>query len=172
MPLPMSLSYQTRWAVLDGNLEQLLNTTTFWRPAWLASSGIQVKGLALGQVPPVITGVTAYKAEEGTIADRMMLDFNFSWSSKLHGKYVGRGFHWLPMKKNILLLDVHRTAFSSPPATARMDVQVLPTNMKFPILGSVASFLTRRSIVKVQRRRGGLFEGDLVSVTERFLAKD
>ena len=41
-----------------------------------------------------------------------------------------------------------------------MDVQVLPSSMKFPILGSVASFLTRRSIVKVRAgTSGGLFFG-------------
>lgn len=74
-----------KWAVLEGNLQHLLNSTTFWRPAWLASSGITVQGLSLGHVPPVITGVTAYKREENTLSDRVMLDFNFSWSSKMNG---------------------------------------------------------------------------------------
>ena len=40
---------------------------------------------------------------------------------------------------------------------ARMDVQVLPSSMKFPVLGSVASFLTRRSIVKVRALASGDF---------------
>lgn len=78
----------TKWAVLDGNLEPLLNGTTFWRPAWLASSGISVKGLALGNQPPVITGVRAYARDEDTCTDRVMVDFHFTWSSKMEGEFM------------------------------------------------------------------------------------
>ncbi|KAL6775843.1 hypothetical protein ACKKBG_A18715 [Auxenochlorella protothecoides x Auxenochlorella symbiontica] len=106
----------TKWAVLDGNLEPLLNGTTFWRPAWLASSGISVKGLALGNQPPVITGVRAYARDEDTCTDRVMVDFHFTWSSKME---------------------------------VRMDIQVLPENARLPIIGQLAAFITRRSIVRV-----------------------
>lgn len=76
----------TKWAVLDGNLAPLLNGTTFWRPAWLASSGIDVKGLALGNQAPLITGVRAYERDEDTCTDRVMVDFHFTWSSKMEGE--------------------------------------------------------------------------------------
>ncbi|KFM23342.1 Extended synaptotagmin-3 [Auxenochlorella protothecoides] len=115
----------TKWAVLDGNLEPLLNGTTFWRPAWLASSGISVKGLALGNQPPVITGVRAYARDEDTCTDRVMVDFHFTWSSKMEGEFIA-ACAWL-----------------------RMDIQVLPENARLPIIGQLAAFITRRSIVRV-----------------------
>ena len=46
----------SKFALKDDFLEDLLNSNTFWKPPWLASSGVRVEGVVLGQAAPHISG--------------------------------------------------------------------------------------------------------------------
>lgn len=51
-----------KWAW--AHLENLLNSTDFWRPKWLAVGGVKLRGIFLGQVPPTVTGREGCSREE------------------------------------------------------------------------------------------------------------
>lgn len=85
----------TAWAFKDRNLETLLNSSTFWKPAWLAASGVVLQSLELGHVPPTVTSVKIHSIGDSTVAkpDSLVADMTFEWSSKLHAVLVMKTLH-------------------------------------------------------------------------------
>jgi C2 domain len=77
----------TTWAFKDRNLENLLNEQDFWKPSWLAASGVVLQSLSLGQQPPSVTGLKIYSSSPGTgevKADSLTVDVDFDWVSKMN----------------------------------------------------------------------------------------
>lgn len=79
----------SKWTMEDRRLEVLLNSTTFWRPGWLARSGVRVAGVNLGDVPPRVTAVKVYRPEvqRGTALDQVTLESEFVFDSKMEGEW-------------------------------------------------------------------------------------
>ena len=77
----------TKFALQDRRLETLLNATTFWRPAWLARSGVRLAGVSLGAVPPKVTAIKVHRpdADSGTVG-QVTLEACFVWDSKMEGE--------------------------------------------------------------------------------------
>jgi len=74
----------TEWAFKDRNLETLLNSQTFWKPAWLAASGVILQSLMLGQTPPRVTGIKIYPPDPTTEGEgALVADVSFDWASKM-----------------------------------------------------------------------------------------
>ncbi|KAH7618895.1 putative Synaptotagmin-3 [Nannochloris sp. 'desiccata'] len=77
----------TSWAFKDRNLENLLNEQDFWKPSWLAASGVVLQSLELGQTPPNVTGLKVYSTTPGAgdvKPDSLTVDIDFDWLSKLN----------------------------------------------------------------------------------------
>ena len=79
-----------KFALQDRRLETLLNATSFWRPAWLARSGVRLAGVSLGAVPPKVTAIKVHRpdAEGGSMVDQVSLESDFVWDSKLEGEWL------------------------------------------------------------------------------------
>lgn len=73
----------TAWALEDRKLEKLLNEQTFWKPAWLAASGVILQSIFLGEEPPHVTGIKIYSPEPERPADALVADVSFDWVSKM-----------------------------------------------------------------------------------------
>lgn len=48
----------SEWAFKDSALENLLNSQTFWKPAWMRASGIVLETIMLGERPAHVEGIT------------------------------------------------------------------------------------------------------------------
>eukprot|EP00887_Chlorella_sp_A99_P007894 scaffold20.g7894.t1 len=97
-----------KMALADNFLERLMNSTTFWRPAFLARSGVRILGLSLGPVPPTLAGIKAgvprwvaaagapQRAAQGPSrvfpqpsgdarrsAEAVVLEVEFAWASRM-----------------------------------------------------------------------------------------
>jgi hypothetical protein len=82
------------WAFHDNALEKLLNSQSFWKPKWLAASGVIPQSLALGQVPPKITSIKVYGhgGQNPTApANALVADITFDWASKMHMQLSMKG---------------------------------------------------------------------------------
>lgn len=73
----------TSWALEDGRLEEMMNEQTFWKPSWLAASGVILQSIYLGEVPPHVTGVKIYPPDPGSVSDALVADVSFDWVSKM-----------------------------------------------------------------------------------------
>lgn len=74
------------WAFKDRALETLLNSQSFWKPGWLAASGVVLQSLVLGQVPPQVTAIKVYGhggEGGGGPAEALIADISFDWASKM-----------------------------------------------------------------------------------------
>lgn len=74
------------WAFKDSALENLLNSQTFWKPAWMRASGIILDTIMLGERPAHVEGITVYDTHEphgGSLAKGIVMDVAFSWSSNM-----------------------------------------------------------------------------------------
>ena len=80
----------SKWTMEDRRLETLLNETTFWRPGWLARSGVRLAGVNLGAVPPRVTAVKVHRPDvaSGTTLDQVTIESEFVWGSKLEGEWL------------------------------------------------------------------------------------
>ena len=72
------------WAFQDRRLETMLNAETFWKPKWLAASGIVLQSVILGQKPPVVTNIKVY--QKGSSNSGIVADIAFSWNSRMEVK--------------------------------------------------------------------------------------
>ena len=72
------------WAFQDRRLETMLNAETFWKPKWLAASGIVLQSVILGHKPPVVTDIKVY--QKGSTNSGIVADIAFSWNSKMEVK--------------------------------------------------------------------------------------
>ena len=50
----------TRQLMHDSFLEQLINSTTFWRPRLLRNARVKVQAVVLGHAPPRVTGIKTF----------------------------------------------------------------------------------------------------------------
>lgn len=69
------------WATDENGLGKLMRETTFWKPPWLSGLAIRIKAVDLGVVTPVVNGVHVHQMLPDD--DRVVMDFEFSWRSKL-----------------------------------------------------------------------------------------
>lgn len=72
------------WAFQERRLETMLNSETFWKPKWLAASGIVLQSVMLGHKPPVVTDIKVY--QKGSNRSGIVADIAFSWNSKMEVK--------------------------------------------------------------------------------------
>lgn len=75
-----------KMALADNFLERLMNSTTFWRPAFLARSGVRILGLSLGPVPPTLAGIKVFPQPSGDArrsAEAVVLEVEFAWASRM-----------------------------------------------------------------------------------------
>lgn len=74
------------WAFKDRKLEKMLNSMDFWKPKWLAASGVVLQSVVLGQVPPNVTDIKVYPRDQGSTNNALVADIAFSWNSKMEIK--------------------------------------------------------------------------------------
>ncbi len=76
----------SEWAFKDSALEDLLNSQTFWKPAWMRASGIVLQTIMLGERPAHVEGITVYDTHSnrnGSPAQGVVMDIAFAWSSNM-----------------------------------------------------------------------------------------
>ena len=96
----------TEWAFTDRHLETLLNSQSFWKPAWLAASGVVLQALLLGQAPPRVTGIKVYPPEQGRSSKALCLDISFDWASKMQVQMAMKTLPGAPQSAVDKLLSV------------------------------------------------------------------
>lgn len=69
------------WATNEDGLGKLMRETTFWKPPWLSGLAIRIRAVDLGVTTPVVNGVHVHQTLPDD--DRIVMDFEFSWRSKL-----------------------------------------------------------------------------------------
>ena len=101
----------TEWAFTDRRLETMLNNETFWKPSWLAASGIVLQSLVLGHKPPVVTDVKIYPLQRGSTSTAIVADMAFTWNSKMEIKLAMKSLESTESKSLVdkMLSVVYRT---------------------------------------------------------------
>jgi hypothetical protein len=143
----------TTWAFKDRNLENLLNEQDFWKPSWLAASGVVLQSLELGQYPPNVTGLKVYSTTPGAgdaKPDSLTVDIDFDWLSKLNCIIVMKTLEQTTNKRSIadkLLSVVYKTItvkviVKDIVARGQLRIIAAPLLGEIPVIGAVrASFL-------------------------------
>ena len=123
----------TAWAFNDRNLENLLNSSSFWKPSWLAASGVVLQSLELGQVPPTVTSVKVHSVGDSTDAkpDTLVADMTFEWSSKMQAVLVMKT---LPMSELSAVDKV--LAFIYKAITVKVHVKELISRGQIRVIGA------------------------------------
>lgn len=142
------------WAFKDRNLENLLNNETFWKPKWLAASGVVLQSLVLGQTPPKVTDIKVYPSSQGSTGTAVVADVAFSWDSKMEVKLAMKTLDGVDSKSFVdkMLSFIYSTisikvVVRNLVARGSLRVILSPLVDKIPVVGGAhVSFLEAPSI--------------------------
>lgn len=142
----------TEWAFQDRRLEAMLNAETFWKPKWLAASGIVLQSVMLGHKPPMVTDIKVY--QKGSSSSGIVADIAFAWNSKMEVKIAMKTLENVSEKSILdrLLSLVYKTitvkaVVRNLIARGHIRVTLSPLMDSLPIVGGVhVSFLQPPSI--------------------------
>jgi hypothetical protein len=140
------------WAFKDQNLETLLNEQDFWKPSWLAASGVVLESLTLGETPPSVTGLKVYDTLPGAgniKPESLTVDIDFDWVSSMKIIIVMKTLQTTNKRSVVdkLLSVVYRTitikvVVKNITARGQLRIIAAPLIGEIPVIGAVrASFL-------------------------------
>ena len=134
----------SEWAFHDRNLENLLNSQTFWKPKWIAATGIVLQSLVLGQIPPRVTNIKVYPLQGGSSQSSLVADMSFSWNSKMEVKLAMKTLESVQSMSSIdrILSFLYRTisikvVVRNLVARGQMRVIASPLLDSIPVVGGV-----------------------------------